>query len=148
MRALTPGETDVIRWFAVREGESAGLRLLEDLDDTKVEEIRNEHLRLRFHLSGRSPLGFEDTYPASFASALDADGGSLVLILWLDLDGTLYELHVSRVDAGPVQRPDWSNLRAMPREEFARLLKLSDAADSATPSRVHRWLRRLTGRCT
>jgi len=118
VRALTPAETQVIRWFAVRVGESARRRLLEDLADTMVEETRDEHVTLRFYISGRSPLGFEDTYPASFASALDADGGNLVLALWLDLDGTLYELHVSRVATGPVQRPDWANLSAMTREEF------------------------------
>lgn len=143
MRALTPGETDVIRWFATRVGESEGLRLLEDLEDTIVEEICNEHLTLRFHTSGCSTRGSEDTYPASFATAQDADGGNLGLTLWLNLDGTLHKLNVSRVDTGPVQRPDWASLRAMTPEEFARLLKLSDAADSATPSRGHRWLRRL-----
>ena len=148
MRALTPGETHVIRWFAARVGESPGLRLLGDLEDTMVEEIRNEHLTLRFHISGRSPVGFEDTYPASFAAARDADGGNLTLTLWLDLDGTLYCLNVSRADTGPVQRPDWANLRAMTPEDFTRSLKLSDAAESATPSRVHRWLRRLTRHCT
>ena len=122
----------VIRWFADQVDESKGLRLLEVLEDTMVEEIRDEYLTLRFQKWGHPPDSFIDSYLGSYAAARDADGASLALTLWLNLDGSLFELRVRRLEAGPVQRPDWANLRVVTPDEFARLLKLGDAADSAT----------------
>ena len=58
MRALTPDEAQVIRWFAARAGESARRTLLEDLEDTMVEEIRDEHVTLRFRRWGHPPESF------------------------------------------------------------------------------------------
>lgn len=121
MRALTPDEALVIRWFADHIGESRSLSLLEDLEDTMVEEIRDVHLTLRFQRWGYPPEGFEDSYPGSYATARDADGASLRLTLLLNLDGSPFELHVYRVGAGSVQRPDWASLRAVAPEEFPGL---------------------------
>lgn len=131
MRALTLAEARVIRWFADQVGESRGLRL-EDLEDTMVEEIRDEHFTLRFQKRGHPPSSFIDSYLGPCAAARDADGANLTLTLWLNLDGSPFELRVRRLETGPVQRPDWASLRSMTPEEFARLLELSDAADSAT----------------
>ena len=136
MRALTPAESHVIRWFAGRVGESQGQRLLEDVDDAMVEEIRNEHLTLRFRVWGYPPLGPEGSYPALFATALDADGANLAVSLWLHEEGGLHELKVSRFKTGPVQDPDWASLRGVAPEEFARLLNLSGTDNSATHSRA------------
>jgi hypothetical protein len=123
MRALTPAETCVLRWFAGQIGESEGLRLLKDLENTTVEEVRDEHLALRFHKWGHPPDSFIDSYPASYATARDADGANLDVTLWLNLDGSPCELHVRRLETGPVQRPDWASLRGVPPGEFARFLK-------------------------
>src|SRR5262245_29058919 len=128
MRALTLDEMRVMRWFADHVGESGRLSLLEDLEDTMVEEIRDEHLTLRFQKWGDPSDGI-DSYMRSFATASDADGADLALTLWLNLDGSPYELHVRRLEAGPVQNPDWANLRAVTREEFVRFLEKLSAAN-------------------
>ena len=148
MRALTPTESHAIQWFVGRVSESEGQRLLEDVENAMVEEIRSEHLTLRFHVWGYPPTSFEDTYPAAFAIALDTDGANLAVTLWLDLEGGLHQLNVFRLETGPVQDPDWASIRVAAPEEFARLMKESGTDKSTPRSRANRWLRRLTGRCT
>lgn len=148
MRPLTPAEAQIIRWFAAQVGESEGLRLLEDLGDTMVEEIRDEHLTLRFYRRGHPPGSYIDSCLGPSATALDADGATLALAMLRNLDGSPFEIQVRRREGGPVQGPDWATLRAWTPEQFVQPLKVSDTAASATQSRGRRWLRRLTGRCT
>lgn len=112
LRPLTPAETNVVQWFAQRLDEPQRNDLLADLDRATGQEIRDEHLTIRFHIDGytRPPYGFERPLPG--AAVLDADGAKLDVTVSLDENGRLFELQVIRFDPGPVLGPDWATLRA------------------------------------
>ena len=111
MRPLSAVEREVVGWVAQRVDESQRRDLLGDLDKATAEEIRDEHLTLRFHLDGytRPPYRFERPLPS--ATVVDRDGAKLDVTVSLDENGRLFELQVIRFEHGPVQGPDWTTLR-------------------------------------
>jgi hypothetical protein len=122
MRALTAEEESAVRWFAEQAGGAQRLSLLGDLADASVEEIRDKQLTIRFEIEGykRPPYRFERPIPID-ATAQDADGASLAVVLSTDANGRLFELQVMRFEHGPVLRPDWSTLRLLQPDEIVRL---------------------------
>jgi hypothetical protein len=111
VRPLFAVEREVVDWFAQRVDELQRRDLLADLDKAMAEEIRDEHLTIRFHINGytRPPYRFER--PLLSAPVLDADGAKLHVTVSLDENGLLCELQVIRFDRGPVLGPEWSTLR-------------------------------------
>ena len=89
-----------------------------------VEETRDEHVTLHFQRWGHPPESFIDSYVGPSAIAQDVDGANLALTLWLNLDGSPFELRVRRLEGGPVQRPDWATLRAYDARGIRRLFAI------------------------
>jgi uncharacterized protein DUF6984 len=121
VRPLIAVERKVVGWFAQRVDETQRRDLLADLDKAMAEEIRDEHLTIRFHIDGytRPPYRFERPLPS--APVLDADGAKLDVTVSLDENGRLFELQIIRFDPGPVLGPDWSTLRVYEPGEVINL---------------------------
>jgi hypothetical protein len=122
MRPLTPVEKDVVSWFVTRLEEPQRQRLLGDLDNATVDEIRDEQMTICFHIEGyaRPPYRFERPLPIN-ACVLDTDGAKLAVTLAADENGRLFELQVIRFEAGPVIGPDWTTLRVLQSGELVNL---------------------------
>jgi hypothetical protein len=121
VRPLTAAETNVVRWFVERVDEPQRHDLLADLERATAEEIRDEHLTIRFHIDGytRPPFRFERPLPA--AAVLDSDGAKLDVTVSLDENERLFELQVIWFEPGPVLGPDWATLRAYEPGEVINL---------------------------
>jgi hypothetical protein len=123
--------------------------VLADLDRAVAEEILDEHFTVRFQVEGytRPPYRFERPLPVD-ACVLDADGAKLDVSVSLDENGRLFALQVLRFEAGPVQRPDWTTLRALQPGEKVSLGVIRVSKFRVAVWRIRRLMSRLTGRCT
>jgi hypothetical protein len=122
LRPISPVEEQIVHWFAKRVADPQGQSLLWGLDTSTVEEVRDEHLSIMFHLKSyaRPPGPIVRPVPVD-AMVQDADGAKLAATLFTDENGRLLELEVLRFEPGPVLRPDWATLRELRPDEIVRL---------------------------
>jgi hypothetical protein len=117
MRTLTDDEISFISGVAAWMNAEARDKLLSDLAIAQVEaELANGEL-IKFHLEGHEhPRGGQHLYPVE-GEMRDADGSPMSVLLFADPVDRLYELEYLRWGDGPMQNPDWSTLRYIPRSD-------------------------------